>query len=201
MNRFTQIDLNALYNHKAIAKKDEILIYNDNEKYGMGRFKHFFKDLPCSMTEKEIQVSGIPFISPVYPFGNIFDNFRCEEQTLTFQEIDCVRVHILGFSDDVIGDLKDQMTLIFKDQSIEHSDLALFAFYNAGAKEIEKQFKFDRDVLWGEKKAVLHCINNLDQQSLGLTYYSSIIKTQKKLTAIRFPDNFFMHVVSITLEI
>jgi hypothetical protein len=200
MGDYICIDLKSYFNHKAIEGGNNSLYHKNPEHFGLGPQHLYFKEIPYSDSENELQIESIPFQFSDQSTDMGFDNIRCEEQNIYIQikESNIKKVHILGCS--VFDHFKDEMIVTFSNGQSEQAGISFFGWSRVSSIESKHQFIFDREFLSDNRVAVLDCLNT-NEQKVGYTYcYSTLKNMCSKPNSIKLPDNNFMHIFAMTLE-
>jgi len=195
MSEFLKIDLQAVFNHKAILEDKSLVSVTGLTELGLGALKSFFKSSYYPKISEIVEIKGVPF---VFPNNNIdsYDNIQCAGQVISLPKGRYSKAYTISFNEFV--DSEDLLELLFSDGSKETINLHTICWGTAGLKN--NRFTFINEI-FGGNEGVLHG-KSTNMTDVGCTFSNlDIINGNLFLSEILLPYNPALHIFSITLEI
>ncbi len=195
MGSFINIDLKNFFNHKLIGCDYNIKNNESLENKGICNF--YLKPELLPNSNERIFVNKTPFIFPDKS-DDVYDNFTCEEQFISFPQGYYTHIHMLGLSE--WGDFEDIIKILLDDE--EKGECKIFFLdWSRKFSSDGKMIRFDFDNKYDNScfPAFKSVISNYDTQSI---FYNncSLINNSKEINSIILPYNPNMHIFAITLS-
>ena len=184
MKKFETVDLSEIINHKLIY--GNIPLTNEKEA-GLDNIYILQEDNKFKPTEK---IDGSEFH---FHFGN-YDNVLCEGQTLKIgKRID--KLHIIGFS--YWGDAHEYFRVKNEQGQEKRLQISLADWSHPSDADT-----FTKKFFKGEKITTVRIVKSSGSANHLIYFHHYICETgiNEPIQELILPDNMFMHIFAITLE-
>ena len=185
--RYYKLDLSPYYNKKLVFSRGKIT--DDLGNDGVGINKRTFFDL-----NKTVELSGVDYI---FKQKNSMDCIVCDNQNVVFRPTFSNKLHILGFM--YWGANHDFFKLKYENGETRNAKV-LLNDWSAAHNDLEDPHYIG----YTQEKGYITVKTFYSCGKLKLPLYLHHCECEspinKKLKAITFPDNMYMHIMAITLE-
>ena len=181
MKNFHNISLEKICNHKLVYD-----VVPTRGMYGVDNVCFLREDY--KLKEREV-LNGISFH---FSFGE-YDNVQCEMQHIEVG-VKASSLHIIGFA--YWGDTNEYFKVVFEDGSEEYVKIPFMDWSHKASIELAER------VWYGDGISTIKTVISSGELILLRHLHHSVgkIESSKIIKEIIFPDNMFLHVLSVTLE-
>ena len=132
---------------------------------------------------------------------DMMDNMNCADQVIEIDDLFCDRIVILGTC--CWGIYKEQFELRFSDGTIEYADAKFYDWYWPAEPAIKASFDLEAKEFSDYNHIFAKFVKrDNEKEYCFMYYYKTDLKIKgRKLKQIVFPDNMFMNIFAITLEV